>query len=380
MTEPRTPPTSRPPARPRRTPRRGRVREALLIVLLPVLATALLLTGVVLWQHDYDLHEERVTVPAAGHDLDGVLATPTGKGPGPFPLVVFVHGDGEVDATHDGFYRPYWEAFARAGYASLSLDKPADWLGQTMDDRARETTDAITWAVRTRPEIDTTRIGLWGASQAGWVLPKVVAQAPAPGVRFVIAVGTAVNWERQGEYHLRAGLRADGAGAERTAAALRTREATLALLRRGASYEEYRASPGADPELTAERWTFISRNHTADATADLRAMRDTGAKGSKGSTGSKGTTGATGSVPVLLISGADDLNVDGAETEAVYRSVLAPGTLTVRRYPGATHSLLRTPIERSSWRLTLTAVFAPRALFPPGLLADQRRFLEELPR
>ncbi|MFJ3517187.1 alpha/beta hydrolase family protein [Streptomyces sp. NPDC090131] len=343
-----------------RTPGRARRgRRVLLTGLLLPLTTALLLAGIVLWQHDYEIHEERVTVPAAGHDLPGVLATPTGKGPGPFPLVVLVHGDGEVDATHDGFYRPYWEAFARAGYASLSVDKPADWLGQTMDDRARETTDAIAWAARTRPEIDPARIGLWGASQAGWVMPKVVAGAPAPGVRFVIAVGTAVNWVRQGEYNLRAELRAAGAGADRTAAALRTREATLALLRRGAAYEEYRASPGADPELTRERWTFISRNHTADATADLAAMPP---------------------VPVLLISGADDLNVDGAETEAVYRSVLAPGTLTVRRYPGATHALLRTEVERSSRRLTLTAVFAPRSLFPPGLLADQQRFLRELSR
>ncbi|MFF8269638.1 alpha/beta hydrolase family protein [Streptomyces sp. NPDC016562] len=334
------------------------LRTVLLVALTTVLLAAGL-TGVVLWQNSYAIHEERVTVPAAGHRLPGVLATPVGKGPGPFPLVVLVHGDGEVDATHEGFYRPYWEAFARAGYASLSLDKPADWLGQSMDDRARETVDTIAWAAATRPEIDPARIGLWGASQAGWVLPKVVARAPAPGVRFVIAVGTAVNWERQGEYHLRAELRAAGADAERTAAALRTREQTLALLRRGATYEEYRASPGADRELTAERWSFISRNHTADATADLRAMPH---------------------VPVLLLSGADDRNVDGAETEAAYRSLLAPGTLTVRRYPGASHSLLRTSVERSSWRLTLTAVFAPRTLFPSGLLADQQRFLEELPR
>lgn len=334
------------------------LRTALLLALTTVVLLAAALTGVVLWQHAYDLHEERVTVPAAGRALPGVLATPAGRGPGPFPLVVFVHGDGEVDATHDGFYRPYWEAFARAGHASLSLDKPADWLAQSMDDRARETTDAIAWA-RTRPGIDAGRIGLWGASQAGWVLPKVVARAPAPGIRFVIAVGTAVNWERQGEYHLRAGLRAAGADADRTAAALRTRESTLALLRRGASYEEYRASPDADPELSAERWSFISRNHTADATGDLRTMR---------------------AVPLLLLSGADDLNVDGAETEAVYRALLAPGTLTVRRYPAATHALLRTSVERSSWRLTLTAVFAPRAVFPPGLLADQRAFLEGLQR
>ncbi|MFB7469216.1 alpha/beta hydrolase family protein [Streptomyces sp. NPDC056224] len=336
-------------------------RKALLTTLLLLLTCALALTGVVLRQQSYDVHEERVSVPAAGHELPGVLATPTGRGAGPFPLVVLVHGDGEIDATHDGFYRPYWEAFARAGYASLSLDKPADWLGQTMDDRARETADAIAWAARTRPDVDPARIGLWGASQAGWVLPKVVARAPAPGVRFVIAVGVAVNWDRQGEYNLRAELRAAGADADRTAAALRTRESTLALLRRGGSYEEYRASPGADRELTPERWSFITRNHTADATGDLRAMR------------------AVGDVPVLLISGADDLNVDGAETEAVYRDLLRPGTLTVRRYPGATHSLLRTPVERSSWRLALTAVFAPRALFPPGLLDDQQRFLEGLP-
>ncbi|GAA2986174.1 alpha/beta hydrolase family protein [Streptosporangium longisporum] len=345
---PDAPGTSPAPRKPRR-----RLRTALLGTAAVLLATALLLTGVVLRQHDYALREQRVTVPAAGRELPGVLATPEGRGP--FPLVVFVHGDGPVDATHDGFYRPYWEAFARAGYASLSLDKPADWLGQTMDDRARETTDALVWAAA-RPDVDPARIGLWGASQAGWVLPKVVAQAPAPGVRFVIAVGTAVNWHRQGEYNLRARLRAEGASAVRTANALRTREATLALLRRGAAYEEYQASPGADRELTAERWSFISRNHTADATTDLRAMP---------------------SVPVLLISGADDLNVDGAETEAAYRSLLAPGTLTVRRYPGATHALVRTPIERSSWRLALTAVFAPRALFPAGLLDDQRRFLQQ---
>ncbi|MGW6858480.1 alpha/beta hydrolase family protein [Streptomyces xanthophaeus] len=333
------------------------LRRVLLLVLSVALLTAAALTGVVLWQHGYAFHEQRVRVPAAGHVLPGVLATPEGKGPGPFPLVVFVHGDGEVDATHEGFYRPYWEAFARAGYASLSLDKPADWLAQSMDDRARETTDALAWA-RTRPGIDGDRMGLWGASQAGWVMPKVVARAPAPGIRFVIAVGTAVNWERQGEYHLRSELRAAGADAERTAAALRGREATLALLRRGAPYEEYRASPDADPELTAQRWSFISRNHTADATGDLKAMPP---------------------VPVLLISGADDLNVDGAETEAVHRALLPPGMLTVRRYPGATHALLRTPVERSSWRLALTAVFAPRALFPPGLLTDQQRFLEGLP-
>ena len=37
-------------------------------------------------------------------------------------------------------------------------------------------TEAVEWA-RSRPDIDGHRIGLWGASQAGWVMPKVAAGA-----------------------------------------------------------------------------------------------------------------------------------------------------------------------------------------------------------
>ncbi|MFC8760044.1 alpha/beta hydrolase family protein [Streptomyces sp. NPDC057193] len=110
------------------------------------------LAGLVVRQNTYDLREETVTVRYGGRTLHAVLALPE-RGEGPFPLVVFVHGDGPVDATHDGFYRPMWESFARAGYASLSWNKPGvggapgDWLDQTMEDRAREAAAAIAWAV-----------------------------------------------------------------------------------------------------------------------------------------------------------------------------------------------------------------------------------------
>jgi fermentation-respiration switch protein FrsA (DUF1100 family) len=109
--------------------------------------------------------------------------------------------------------------------------------------------------------------------------------------------------------------------------------------------------------MTADRWGFISRNHTADATHDLRALRG---------------------VPVLLTLAGHDLNVDTADTERVYREVLdADGALTVERYPDASHSLLRRTVERSDSKLTLTALFAPRSLFAHGFLDGQRRFLTE---
>ncbi|GAA4663418.1 CocE/NonD family hydrolase [Streptomyces chumphonensis] len=316
--------------------------------------------GVVAWQHTYDLREESITFEHGGNTLDGVLALPP-EGRGPYGLVVLVHGDGPVDATHDSFYRPLWESFARAGYASLSWSKPGvgasegDWLEQTMRDRAEETRAALAWA-RARPEVDPDRIGLWGASQAGWVLPKVAAREP--DVRFVIAVSPAINWHRQGRYHLMSELRAEGASAADRTRALERRERTLELLRRDAPFADYRDAFADLRGMTARRWGFVGRNHTADATDDLAAVpRD---------------------VPVLLILAGHDRNVDAGETEAVYRERLGPDRLTVEHYPDAAHSLVRDELDRSTARLTLTGLFAPRSLFAEGFLDDQRHYLEQV--
>ncbi|QGZ49745.1 alpha/beta hydrolase [Streptomyces sp. QHH-9511] len=338
---------------------RRRAARAALAALVALAVVAAGLGGLVVWQNTYDLREEAVTVRYGGRTLHAVLALPK-RGKGPFPLVVVAHGDGPVDATHDGFYRPMWEAFARAGYASLSWNKPGvggapgDWLDQTMEDRAQEAADAIAWA-RQRPDVDGRRIGLWGASQAGWVLPKIAAKDGR--IRFAIAVSPAVNWHRQGRYNLIAELRRDGASDAEVAAALRRRETGLKLLGRGATYEEYVRAVGDPQGMTAARWRFVSKNHTADAGADLPALRG---------------------VPVLLVLAGHDVNVDTADTEAAYRRLLPAPSLRVTHYPDATHGLVRHDVERSSLRLTLTALCAPRALFAEGFLADQRQFLSSL--
>ncbi|MEF2527374.1 MULTISPECIES: alpha/beta hydrolase family protein [Streptomyces] len=342
-------------------PLRRRLARGVLAAAAALAVLAAALGGLVVWQHTYDVREEAVAIRHGGRTLHGVLALPE-QGKGPFPLVVFVHGDGPVDATHDTFYRPLWESFARAGYASLSWNKPGvggapgDWLGQTMDDRAREAADAVAWA-RQRPEVDADRVGLWGASQAGWVLPRIAALDGR--IRFAIAVSPAVNWLRQGRYNLLAELHRDGASDAEVAAALRRRETGLELLARGAPYEEYVRAVGDPQGMTAGRWRFAAMNHTADATADLPALRG---------------------MPVLLVLGGRDLNVDTAETEAAYRRLLPAPPLRVARYPGASHGLVPYEVEASPARLTLTALFAPRALFADGYLADQRRFLAALDR
>ncbi|WP_071344038.1 alpha/beta hydrolase family protein [Nocardia seriolae] len=329
----------------------------LLIAASCVAALALSAGGWVIVANDFDIREQRVTITGGPQPLHATLALPE-HGDGPFGLVVFVHGDGPADATLDSFYRPLWESFARAGYAALAWDKPGvdgapgDWLDQTMHDRAVETEAALDWA-RGRAEIDPARIGVWGISQAGWVLPEVAARHPE--LRFMILVSPAVNWLRQGEFNLRAELGERHAAADELAAQLRRRETNLSLLREGADYDRYRSATLDSPPVSAQRWRFVSRNYLSDVTETLPRLR----------------------VPTLLLLGGHDLNVDAAETERVYRASVPADLLTVRTFPGASHNLVKFDLDRpDGTRAYLTALFAPRSLYAPGYLDALRRYAE----
>ena len=306
--------------------------------------------------------EQRVSIPVTdavaaggttpdahtGGRLDGVLTTPKGSSRR-HGLVVFVHGDGAATASRDDAYRPIWEALSRAGYATLSWDMagvdgaPGNWLDQSLADRGAEVAAALDWA-RTRPEIDPSRMGAWGVSQGGWVLPPIAAKRP--DLRFLILVGAAVNWLRQGVYHTLAGLR--GASEEQKRAALDDRAKSIALLERGASYPEYLAAKVDDKPMTEDRYGFVLRNFRADVTPDLGRI----------------------AVPTLLLLGDADRNVDTAETARVYTAGMRPGLLTERTFHGATHSLTRDDIEYRSDdpRVIAGAVLAPREIYAPGYL------------
>ncbi len=323
-----------------------------------VLAVVVSLGGVAVVQNDYDIDEQHVSIPFGPIALDGVLATPPG-GQAPLGLVIFVHGDGPVDATDDSFYRPIWESFARAGYASLSWNKQGvdgsagNWLHQSMEDRAAEVEAAIAWASR-RPDIDPKRIGLWGASQGGWVIPKVARQTP--GLCFMIAVSPAINWGQQGRYNTVAELRADGASQVKIDKAIAKSDRARKLLEDGATFEEYRAAVNGDIEgMTANRWTFISKNFRSDATQDLKRS----------------------DLRVFLILADHDLNVDVADTREVYTRVLPPDQLEVKTYAGATHALVKKDIADSALRTYATGIFNPRGLFAAGFLSDQEAFVEQ---
>ncbi|QQG90137.1 alpha/beta fold hydrolase [Mycobacteroides chelonae] len=303
---------------------------------------------------------QQVIIPGATGPFQATLALPR-RGTGPFGLVVFVHGDGAANATRDGFYEPIWESFAQAGYASLSWNKPGiqgapgNWLNQSMHDRANEAEDAIDWA-RQRTDIDPRRIGIWGISQGGWVVPEVAAHRP--DLQFVIIVGAAINWLRQGRYNLLADLRHRGASESEIATALNRRETGLRLLRDNATYEQYLAAQQDSDPMSADRWNFVRKNFRSDVTDILPLV----------------------TTPVLLAIGDDDLNVDVDETEQTYRRILPPQQLTVQRYPNASHNIVKADLDNDqNWRSTMVAVLSPRSLYAPGYLDNLRNYVAKQP-
>ena len=101
-------------------------------------------------------------------------------GEGPFPAVVMGHGSGKV--TRDQLI---WAArhFTELGFAVLRFDKRG--VGESTGNFVFVGTKDSPWVfpelasdvaagvrfLRTRPEVDPHRIGLFGGSQAGWILP-----------------------------------------------------------------------------------------------------------------------------------------------------------------------------------------------------------------
>ena len=123
-----------------------------------------------------------VRFTCVGAQIAGTLTLPLGRGP--FPAVVWVHGAGEsARLPYDG--APLVQALVDSGIAVLSYDKrgvgesegeccPGDY-GQF--NLLAADADGAMAALRSRADIDPSRIGLLGASQAGWVVPLAAVRS-----------------------------------------------------------------------------------------------------------------------------------------------------------------------------------------------------------
>lgn len=130
--------------------------------------------------------EEEVSFDGPGARLSGTLYLPTTKGP--HAALVFVHGSGPQQRLDN---LSMADRFARTGTACLSYDKrgtgksTGDWRTADFDVLADDVLAGVE-LLRTRPEVRADKIGLWGVSQAAWIIP--LAASRSDHVAFCIPV------------------------------------------------------------------------------------------------------------------------------------------------------------------------------------------------
>ncbi len=181
---------------------------------------------------------EEITFRSGDFRIVGDLKMPEGKGP--HPVVLFVHGDGPNNRTSGVTYPPIIERMLRAGYATFAWDKPGsgESIGQIdrsrlLEQRSQIVLDAIE-VLKKRSDINAQKIGLWGISQAGYVMPVVLSKSK--DIAFMIAVSCPGEaGVEQGAYLVSrqavcAGLHEEDA---------KQVENLLAAIERAGTYEEY---------------------------------------------------------------------------------------------------------------------------------------------
>jgi dienelactone hydrolase len=251
-----------------------------------------------------------VTFASGDIRLAGTLTLP--RGPGPFPALVFVHGSGPGPR---GTMVIEADRFARHGIATLAFDKrgsgesSGDWRRADFDDLVDDVLAGVAFLRRDK-RIRADKVGLWGISQAGWIIP--LAASRSRDVAFIVPIsGAAVTPAEQEVWRQRQNLTFLGVP-----------ERFIELHRKGVmmAYQWHRRhqlgsmpipNPFADDNL----------NMFHDAPAVLRQVRQ----------------------PVLAILGGLDTLTPPRESAALWAEYLRQGgndDFSVRLFPRGSHGLM----------------------------------------
>jgi len=254
--------------------------------------------------------------------LGGTLHLPEGE---PRATVLMVPGSGPSDRDNDLYFPAIRAGLLERGIAAASFDKrgvgasTGDWRDTGSAEQAADVA-AQRASLRKPPDVDPTRLGLFGHSQGGWVVLEIAAADPS--VAFVVTnSGPGVTMARQERFATEAHMRAGGAPADAVAGALATQDALVALVRSGADLATVQATAGEDgqgPSDPAEL-ELVRRWLDHDPRPALERL----------------------TCPVLAIFGDQDLITPVEESITVFRAARAgrPGDLDVVTLPGADHRL-----------------------------------------
>jgi pimeloyl-ACP methyl ester carboxylesterase len=324
------------------------------------LLPGLLLFAVVSCSGQYSKRE--ITFRSGSFTVVGDLTLPEGRGP--FPVVVFVHGDGPNNRTSGVTYPPIMERMLRAGYATFAWDKPGTGestgeidRSRLQHQRAQIVLDAIQ-LIRQRADIDPDWIGMWGISQAGYVMPRVLAESD--DIAFIVAVSCpGVPGVDQGAYLVSAQAVCAGLPEEDREEV----EHLFSALERARTYEEYVGYKKVMADYPA-----LESLAKLGVSIDVRPREEWHADDLEGDYfWDPMQVIDTITIPVLAFFGEKDTQIDPVQGAEAYRDALSHGRnphSRVELIPGTDHNIIlsetgciseRNRRSRSGWRNYPTA-------------------------
>ena len=150
------------------------------------------------------LRREDVTFPSGGITLAGTITFPATAGP--YPVMVWVHGSGPATREDASTFALF---FARHGVAMLAVDKRGiggsggTYPGERAEPEVvRTLAGDVVAAVRFlagRKDIDPDRIGLFGQSQAGWIIPLAATRSSSISYT-IIEAGSTISVDQTDAY------------------------------------------------------------------------------------------------------------------------------------------------------------------------------------
>ncbi|MCF6442480.1 lysophospholipase [Pseudoalteromonas luteoviolacea] len=270
------------------------------------------------------------------------------------PIVIFVHGDGDMDSTANSFYLPIIDALNEQKIAAFSWDKPGvgssggDWLSQSMEDRAAEVQDAIDYL--RAAGYQQNQIGVIGFSQASWVFANLHNETE---IKFMVLVGGAANWLSQSQYSMWIRLVDEGKiNADDETALERIKqlsEQEYHLIKSG--YDKYlAASLHQDPFMSEPledeaRFNFVRKNIDADISEGFSKLN----------------------LPMFAMYGDSDIHVDIEQSQTEFDYAFANSKQPLANLEqvvisNATHGLLKPELPLDALFSIKKSHFSPDAI------------------
>lgn len=260
-----------------------------------------------------------------GHVLAGTLTVPPGGGP--FPAAVLITG---LSPNNRDEGQPPWmplrdlaDALTRRGIAVLRVDdrgvgaSTGDRASSTTFDEAKDVRTEVAW-LRKQPRIDARRVALVGYSEGGLIAPMVAAEDASIAAVITLA-GPGVPGPEVARYQIEAAV---------------VRDSSIAPLDREAEIQKQMAD-----SLTVRERSYLS----IDPLPYARRTR----------------------CPAMIVQGGADLHIPLRSAERLAWAMRSGGNrdVTVRVFPGVSHSLLPDPLGlNSGW------VYLPGFLTSPQIL------------